>query len=98
MPPLPEKVGQGYGGREGEAEPQPEMAHGLTKRREENADHQSREPEADPVFVQHRNSHQSADEKPKMLVAGLGDAHDEISYRRPEWRVEGIHGEQVRKS
>jgi len=51
VPPLPEEVGQGDGGREGAANPKPAMTQALAKRCEEDTNDQSGEPEDDAVLV-----------------------------------------------
>ena len=97
VPPLPEEIGQRDGRRQGAAQPEPAMAQAGTKRRQADANDHSGEPEEDGIFVQDRDPRERANSQPKMFVAALGDAHDEVGDSRPKQRVEGVHGEQVRQ-
>ena len=93
MPPLPEEVRRRDDRCQGAAQPEPAMAEAGTKLRQANANHDSREPEDDGIFVQDGDPRERAYDKPKRLVSVPGDAYQEVGDTCPKQRVEGVHGE-----
>ena len=94
---VPDEVGEPDEQRNSAAQPDPGLGQSFPLARQDET-HEHAEPEEKyPVLVFEADTGQQPEPEPKLLVAGLYDSQHDCRARRPNRRLERVHGQEVKK-